>query len=663
MLKLLARSKRTLTGRSATHNLTATQRLRQTIRRGVMTISAFAIACTPLLSLPATAQSSITGLSANSGSSVGGTEVTFDGELQASFVQVAASGYHSLGLTSAGQVYAWGDNGYGQLGDGSTVNRTTPTLVAGLSGQTIVSISAGSYHSLATTDTGALYAWGGNGDGQLGDGTATDRHTPTPITNLSGQNVVSISAGGYHSLATTATGDVYSWGSNMEGQLGDGTTTQRLSPTLVTDLDGHTFKSVSAGGWYHSLALTDEGTIYACGDNSSGQLGDGTTTNRSTPTLVPSLSNQTITAVLAGIDHSLALTNSGAVYAWGWNGYGQLGDGTTTKRNTPTLVTALSNHTVVAIGTGEFQSLALTDDATAYAWGMNDWSQLGDGTTTQRTTPTPIDTTHVIVHTPTVTFGGTPATGVELVDGPSGKQLKATAPAHSPGVVDVVISFPGEAPITLAGAYTYLPTTTVELSGITHPDPNGIAPALANGSLSAAGACNNITEPSVALLSPTSATAPADVSLYGGVGFSLDCTSNGDAATVSISLSNASGNATASLPAITSSNLANLRAYKAHSGTLTDITEQTTFSLGTNNTILVSYQLVDGGELDEDGVVNGTIVDPVYVGYYLGGDTATNDNGTLAETGSNVFWPTMAGIVLILVSAIFMTRRPRAMDQ
>jgi hypothetical protein len=187
------------------------------------------------------------------------------------------------------------------------------------------------------------------------------------------------------------------------------------------------------------------------------------------------------------------------------------------------------------------------------------------------------------------------------------------------------------------------------LSGITHPDPNGIAPALASGSLLAAGACNNITEPSVALLSPTGASAPASVSLYGGVGFSLSCTSSGEAATVSVALTNDSSDATASLPAITSSNLANLRAYKSHSGTLTDITDQATFALGAGNTVLVSYQLVDGGELDEDGVANGTIVDPVYIGYYMGDDTS--GSGSLAETGSNTLLLATAGIVLVLGGA------------
>ena len=208
---------------------------------------------------------------------------------------------------------------------------------------------------------------------------------------------------------------------------------------------------------------------------------------------------------------------------------------------------------------------------------------------------------------------------------------------------------------------TYLPTTTVELSGITHPDPNGIAPALASGSLLAAGACNNITEPSVALLSPTGASAPASVSLYGGVGFSLGCTSSGEAATVSVALTNDSSDATASLPAITSSNLANLRAYKSHSGTLTDITDQATFALGAGNTVLVSYQLVDGGELDEDGVANGIIVDPVYIGYYLGDDTS--ESGSLAETGSSTLLLATAGVVLVLGGAggvyVATTRRRR----
>ena len=544
MLTLLTKSKRTHARYTTTHTKTTAHKLRQATRRLALSFSALAIACMPLLSLPANAQSSITGLSTTSGPSVGGTEVTLEGEVKASFKQVSAGEFHSLGLTNDGAVYAWGYNGSGQLGDGTTTNRTTPTLVTALSGQTVTALAAGNSHSLALTSTGAVYAWGDNSSGQLGDGTTTNRATPTLVTTLSGQTVTAVAGGDYHSLALTSTGAVYAWGANWAGQLGDDTTTSRATPTLVTALSG-----------------------------------------------------QTVTAVAGGGSHSLALTSTGAVYAWGDNYNGQL----------------------------------------------------GDGTAGYKTTPATIASETVAVPVPTVTFGGLPATNVQIVDGLSGKELKATTPAHAPGVVDVVITFPGETPITLANAYTYLPTTTVELSGITHPDPNGIAPALASGSLLAAGVCNNITEPSVALLSPTGVSAPASVSLYGGVGFSLSCTSSGETATVSVALNNDSSDATASLPAITSSNLANLRAYKSQGGTLTDITDQATFALGAGNTVLVSYQLVDGGELDEDGVANGIIVDPVYIGYYLGDDTS--GSGSLAETGSSTLLMATAGIMLVLGGA------------
>ncbi|OYX37585.1 hypothetical protein B7Z00_03215, partial [Candidatus Saccharibacteria bacterium 32-50-10] len=156
MLTLLAKNKRTHTRYTTTHTKTTAHKLRQATRRIVLSFSALAIACMPLLSLPANAQSSITGLSTTSGPSVGGTEVTFEGELKASFKQVSAGEYHSLGLTNDGAVYAWGDNSSGQLGDDTTTSRSTPTLVTALSGQTVTAVAAGYYHSLALTSTGVV---------------------------------------------------------------------------------------------------------------------------------------------------------------------------------------------------------------------------------------------------------------------------------------------------------------------------------------------------------------------------------------------------------------------------------------------------------------------------------------------------------------------------
>ena len=608
MLTLLAKSKRTHTRYTTTHTKATAHKLRQATRRIVLSFSALAIACMPLLSLPANAQSSITGLSTTSGPSVGGTEVTFDGEVKASFKQVKSNPEASftLALTNTGELYAWGSNTYGQLGDGTTIDKSVPVRVdttGVLADKVVTQIAVGSYESYALTSEGKVYAWGENWGGALGDGTTTNSNTPVAVDTsgaLAGKIVTQIAATQYSVIVLTSEGTLFGWGGNYNGELATGTT---------------------GGGPHNPRAVGASGA----------------------------LSGKIVTQIGAGLFHVFAITSSGELYAWGANSYGQLGDGTTTRRTTPTIVTALSGQTVTVVAGGDSHSLALTSTGAVYAWGWNGEGELGDGTTTNRTTPTPVDTTNVTVQTPTVTFGGLPATNVQIVDGLSGKELKATTPAHAPGAVDVVITFPGETPITLANAYTYLPTTTVGLSGVTHPDPNGIAPALASGSLLAAGACNNITEPSVALLSPTGASAPADVSLYGGVGFSLGCTSSGEAATVSVALTNDSSDATASLPAITSSNLANLRAYKSHSGTLTDITDQATFALGAGNTVLVSYQLVDGGELDEDGVANGTIVDPVYIGYYLGDDTS--ESGSLAETGSSTLLLATAGVVLVLGGA------------
>jgi len=262
----------------------------------------------------------------------------------ADVVAVAASGGSSYALKSDGTVWAWGDNTYGQLGDGTTVERDTPVLVSGLSG--ITAIAAGGGHSMALNSGGAVWAWGDNGKGQLGDGTTTDRHSPVPLSGFGGV-VTAIACGYAHSVALKSDGTVITWGANGAGQLGDGTATDRLSPVQAAGLSGVT--AVSAGH-DHTAALKSDGKVMAWGANGSGQLGDGTTTGRGAPVQVAGLGGAT--AVSCGDYHTAALTSDGTVLAWGANGAGQLGDGGTTDSATAVQVNGLGVMVAVTAGSG-----------------------------------------------------------------------------------------------------------------------------------------------------------------------------------------------------------------------------------------------------------------------------------------------------------------------
>jgi alpha-tubulin suppressor-like RCC1 family protein len=232
------------------------------------------------------------------------------------------------------------------------------------------------------------WAWGWNDDGQLGDGTTMDRHEPVQVQNLN--NLLTVAAGGYHSLALKNNHTVWAWGSNSNGQLGDGTNMRRLDPVQVLSE-----VSAIAGGLYHSLAIKrslvplNEGTVWAWGWNMFGQLGDKSNNPSSTPVEVAGL--KSIIAIAAGNgNHNLALMSGGTLYAWGENFYGQLGDGTTTHRNVPVKVQTLTGQPltgVTCMAAGSGHSLALMQDGTVQAWGQNNVGQLGDNSTTERHTP------------------------------------------------------------------------------------------------------------------------------------------------------------------------------------------------------------------------------------------------------------------------------------
>jgi hypothetical protein len=187
-----------------------------------------------------------------------------------------------------------------------------------------------SAHSLVLNN-GSVWAWGTNQNGQLGDGGTTDSSTPLAVSGL--HNIIAIASGGAHSLAVTADGKVWSWGANDSGQLGTGTNADSALPMEIPGLSGI---SAVAAGENHSLALSSDGKVWAWGGNSSGQLGDGTTVNRNTPVQVESLDD--IVAIAAGKVHSMALARDGTVWSWGGNYNGQLGDGTVANTTRPVQV-------------------------------------------------------------------------------------------------------------------------------------------------------------------------------------------------------------------------------------------------------------------------------------------------------------------------------------
>ncbi|MFT0761941.1 hypothetical protein VRY54_02620 [Actinomyces sp. F1_1611] len=442
------------------------------------------------------------------GPNTGGTAVTIEAP-KVSFTSVSAGVFHTVAIADNGRTYAWGDNEHGEIGDGSSLNRSTPVEVATPEGVTFTSISAGAYHSIAIGDDGKTYAWGDNSYGQLGDGSKTDQPTPVEVAAPEGVSFTSISAGGNTSIAIGNDGKTYAWGSNGYGTIGDGSQTDQPTPVEVAAPEGVTFTSISAGGFtsvaigndgktyawgyvqsgnpddqygmyertpvevttpegvtftsisagnLHSLAIGDDGKTYAWG---YGQLSDGSSMRQPTPVEVAVPAGVTFTSISTHFAHSLAIGNDGKTYAWGPNQFGQLGDASWTDQPTPVEVAVPAGVTFTSVATGGFSSFALGEDGKTYAWGWNQAGQLGDGTVSDRSTPVEVVSevalTGIMFDGLAGTTPGDPESTIPVDNGDGTWSI--VTPAHAPGPVDVVVSWTlngiAQTPITYPGGFTY----------------------------------------------------------------------------------------------------------------------------------------------------------------------------------------------------------------
>jgi alpha-tubulin suppressor-like RCC1 family protein len=291
--------------------------------------------------------------------------------------EVSAGAVHACVRTTAGVAKCWGFNAVGMVGDGTRVDRLKPTTVKGLKGG-VQDVEAVWDHSCAVTNGGAVKCWGHNGDGELGDGSLIKRVTPVQVVGLT-SGVTQVSLGFDSGCALKGAGTVSCWGYNGNGQLGTGDRQSQRTP-VDTGLSGIT--QISAG-WDHTCAVTTGGGLKCWGQGKHGEIGDGAKSDRLVPTDVTGLGG-TVVQVSAGFDHTCALLTGGTVKCWGNNTTGELGDGTTTDRAHPVTVTGLS---ATSISAGFNHTCAVTTSGAAMCWGANESGELGNGKTKASSTP------------------------------------------------------------------------------------------------------------------------------------------------------------------------------------------------------------------------------------------------------------------------------------
>ena len=289
--------------------------------------------------------------------------------IDSDWVNLTTGFEYSAAIKSGGTLWTWGDNYYGQLGDGTIDNQTTPNQVGG--DIDWASVASGGWHTVAIKDDGAgnrtLWSWGRNHVGQLGNGTVDDSNHSTPEQIGADNNWSSASVSDSHSVAINTDGELFAWGDNTYGQLGDGSTENNSTPEQI-GLD--TWSSVSASD-YHTVAINSLGQLWVWGHNNHGQLGLGDTADRNTPTQIV---GHTWLSVSTGDYHTIAVRSDNTLWAWGWNDHGQMGDNTTAEKHVPTQIGFAADW--VSVSGGDFFSVAINGDDKLFAWGYNEYGQV-----------------------------------------------------------------------------------------------------------------------------------------------------------------------------------------------------------------------------------------------------------------------------------------------
>ena len=393
--------------------------------------------------------------------------------------------YHTCAFGSNGQAYCWGWNIYGQLGNNSTTNSSTPVAVAPgaiPAGVNLTYISAGGYHTCALGSNSKAYCWGNNNNGALGNNSTQHSKVPVAVSQgaiPAGVNLTHISTGYGHTCALGSNGKAYCWGNNNDGALGNNSTQHSKVPVAVSQgaiPAGVNLTHISTG-YGHACTLASDYKVYCWGKNNYGQLGNNSTTSSSTPVAVapgaiPAGVN--LTQISADYNHTCALGSNGKAYCWGFGNHGQLGNNSTTSSSTPVAVApgAIPSDTnLTHVSAGGTHTCALGSNGKAYCWGKNNYGQLGNNSTADSRTP-------VAVHqgeTPNFSSGTT--VKVDGVTVPvryiSSTELEITMPAHAEGLVNISVTNPDNSTHTLNQAYEYYQAKNPTLSSIS---PNTVSP-------------------------------------------------------------------------------------------------------------------------------------------------------------------------------------------